>query len=231
MKNLISLLAFITALYSCGNTTDKETTVTEKACNNVDVAAQVDRAYLIETVGGFSKEEVQEWLKLEATGEQMTQGLTMFDVDTVYHAHCILGIRYNGEWMGAYPTSFSGNINYDLQTGDSLLTTDFIAADKMNELLAHCNTKLQQNIDDNRKTLVAGDGLEEVAQYLEQYPPLFTMDKINDYSISDSGVTWVYEIGFPHVMKGLEPDGHVTLSRAELQPLLKKDGPLGFMVQ
>lgn len=250
MKKLICLLAVPLALYSCGNgaeTTEQlppqDSTAANESiadCDNPAVSAKVQKAYLLQTVNDYTSEEAQNWLDEYERGTLPIQGLTAFETDTTYYGHCIIGISYRLDWMGAYPSSHIGYINYNLKTGDTLYATDFIANDKINDLIAMCNTKLQQQIADSRKALVADfnsghneleNYLEDVDNYLEQHPPGFTLDNIGNYKISNDGVIWVYEFGFPHYMQALEPDHDIKITKDELRPLLNPNGPLGFLIR
>lgn len=240
MKKLIYLLAFSLALYSCGNgaeTTEQSAqdsiAVNEPVadCNSSAVSAKVRKVYLLQTLNDYTSEEAQNWLDKYESGTLPMQGLTAFEIDTTYYGHCILGISYNLEWMGAYPSSHTGYINYNLKTGDTLRIQDVVADGKMDVLLQLCNQKLQQNIDDNRKQLVVGDGLEDAEWHIKEYPPQFTKDNINNFYVSDAGIMFRYEFDFPHVMQGMEPDGDISVSKDELRPLLSPDGPLGYLIQ
>lgn len=239
MKKLICLLAVPLALYSCGNgaeTTEQlppqDSTAANESiadCDNPAVSAKVQKAYLLQTVNDYTSEEAQNWLDEYERGTLPIQGLTAFETDTTYYGHCIIGISYRLDWMGAYPSSHIGYINYNLKTGDTLRIQDVVVEGEMDVLLQLCNQKLQQNIDDNRKQLVAGDGLEDAEWHITEYPPQFTQDNINNFYISDTGITFRYEFDFPHVMQGMEPDGDISVSKDELRQLLNSDGPLGFL--
>lgn len=204
---------------------------TKVNCDNPAVSAKVQKVYLLQTVNDYTPEEAQNWLDEYERGTLPMQGLTEFEVDTTYYGHCILGIRYDLEWMAAYPSSHIGYINYNLETGDTLRIQDVVATNKMDVLLQLCNKKLQQNIDDNRKQLVAGDGLEDAEWHIKEYPPLFTKDNINNFYLSNAGITFRYEFDFPHVMQGMEPDGDINCTKEELRPLLDPAGALGFLAE
>jgi hypothetical protein len=236
MKKLICFLAISLALSSCaGNVeTREEATVSQDLtdnCDNTAVSAKVQKVYLLQTINDFTPEEAQNWLQEYERGTLPMQGLTGFEVDTTYNGHCILGISYLIEWMGAYPSSHRGYVNYNLKTGDTLLMQDVVADGKMHALFQLCNQKLKQNIDDNRKQLVAGDGLEDAEWHIKEYPPMFTTDNINNFYISNEGVTFRYEFDFPHVMQGMEPDGEISVSKDELRSLLNTNGPLRFLIK
>jgi hypothetical protein len=60
-----------------------------------------------------------------------------------------------------------------------------------------------------------------------QEPLEFKVEHLNDFSVGDKGVTFLYDAGYPHVIKAFEPDGQYFFSYAELKPYIKPNGPLG----
>lgn len=54
----------------------------------------------------------------------------------------------------------------------------------------------------------------------------FTAANLDWFSISDRGVTFVYDYGFPHVIKAVEPTGAFFFSWARLKPYIKPGGLL-----
>ncbi|HEY9177209.1 MAG TPA: hypothetical protein VIN07_05940 [Flavipsychrobacter sp.] len=242
MKELICLLGVLAMLNSCAESAGTATSAGQQAagkadnrvredCNNATVTAKVQKAYLLQTIVDYTPEEAENWLREYEADTLPIQGLTRFDIDTTYYAHCILGIRYTYGWMGAYPSAYIGYLNYNMRTGDTLRMQDVVQMGSMDELLKLCNDKLNRNIINNRKELVAGDGLEDADRHLSNYPAVFTTENINNYYLSDSGITFFYVFEFPHVMQAMEPDGEVFLNRAELGPILQRGGALAFLAE
>ena len=52
-----------------------------------------------------------------------------------------------------------------------------------------------------------------------------------NFPISDEGVTFYYDYGFPHVIQALAPDGQYFFKWAELKPFIKPDGLLARFVR
>lgn len=47
---------------------------------------------------------------------------------------------------------------------------------------------------------------------------------LNEFSISDRGVTFHHNYGFAHVAKALEPNGEFMFTWAQLKPFIKSGG-------
>ena len=59
----------------------------------------------------------------------------------------------------------------------------------------------------------------------------FTIENLNEFAVSDTGVTFIYDYGFPHVIKALEPDGSYLVTWAKLKPFIKRPGLLARFVR
>ena len=55
----------------------------------------------------------------------------------------------------------------------------------------------------------------------------FEVKNLDEFSVSDKGVTFLYDAGFPHASRALQPAGEYFFSYAELLPYIKRNGPLG----
>ena len=55
----------------------------------------------------------------------------------------------------------------------------------------------------------------------------FDVNNLDEFSVNDQGVTFLYDAGFPHAIRALQPDGENFFSYAELRPYIKRNGPLG----
>ena len=67
-----------------------------------------------------------------------------------------------------------------------------------------------------------------VAQVFENTD--FTVESFGDFSVTDSGVMFYYDYGFPHVIQALQPSGEFVLSWAELKPYIRPAGLLARFV-
>ena len=56
------------------------------------------------------------------------------------------------------------------------------------------------------------------------------MDKLDEFSISDKGVTFLYDYGFPHAIQALEPDGRYFFTWAQMKQHIKRGGLLAKFI-
>jgi hypothetical protein len=69
---------------------------------------------------------------------------------------------------------------------------------------------------------------EERASLREALSALsFRTEDLDQFVVSDAGLTFLYDAGFPHVIQAIEPEGEYFFSYAQLAPHIRRDGPLG----
>ena len=56
----------------------------------------------------------------------------------------------------------------------------------------------------------------------------FTIYQLNNFSFSETGLSFEYVFDFPHVYKAAEPDPYITIPFSELKDYVKPNGPLNF---
>ena len=59
----------------------------------------------------------------------------------------------------------------------------------------------------------------------------YTLENLDDFSISDKGITFQYDYGFAHAIQALQPDGTYFFTFAQLKPYIKKTGVFGQFVK
>jgi hypothetical protein len=59
----------------------------------------------------------------------------------------------------------------------------------------------------------------------------FTNESFNEFSVDDKGVTILYDAGFPHAIKALQPDGRYFFTWAEIKPFIKPNGLLSRLAR
>lgn len=145
-----------------------------------------------------------------------------------YNKNGILGLTLTMSGTGAYPSVYSKPVIVNLKTGNKVQPADVFI--KLNELAAK-NKKAQQN--EIKKIL---------AEFKKEYPneeyPTdffenadFKAENLKEFTVSDKGVTFWYDYGFPHAAKALQPEGRYFFSWAELKPFIKRDGLLARFVR
>lgn len=52
----------------------------------------------------------------------------------------------------------------------------------------------------------------------------FTADDLDNFSVGEKGVTFIYDYGFPHVIQACQPSGNYFFTWNELKPYIKPGG-------
>lgn len=145
-----------------------------------------------------------------------------------YNKKGVLGIVLTMSGSGAYPTEYDRPVVVNLQSGERIKPADVFI--KLDELAALCKIAQQAEI-----TKAIADIKKDVPE--EENPSQlfkdagFTVKDLNEFSVSDKGVTFWYHYGFPHVITALQPEGRFFFSFAELKPYIKSGGVFGKYVR
>jgi hypothetical protein len=160
--------------------------------------------------------------------------LDEFDYKVNYNKNFILDIAFTQNGMGAYPDGQTRNFVINLKTGEVIKARDVFKADALKTLAEMVNRKLQEENEQTLNELKQDSSVtdEDRNYYREQYAQLkFEIKNLDDFSINDKGVTFLYDAGFPHVIQALEPNGQYFFSYAELRSFIKPEGQLGIFAR
>jgi hypothetical protein len=154
--------------------------------------------------------------------------LSEFDYKVNYNRNFILDITFRQEGIGAYPDTHFKHFAINLRNGELIRAADVFDPSTLNELAALVDRKLQAEIQQTNREISAEEreSIESLVRELK-----IDASKLDDFSISVKGVTFLYDAGFPHVIKALEPAGEYFFSFAELKPYIRREGPLGIFVR
>lgn len=179
------------------------------------LSAKIQNAISFEKVMGFNLKEEQTEI----------QWLEEADYEVNYNKNGILNIWLSMMGTGAYPSSSNESVVVNTKTG-----TVVKAADVFNNLQGLA--KLVKKYQD--KEVKAG--IEEIKKdkdFNEPNPETlfestdFDVSNLDSFSVSDEGVTFKYDYGFPHVIQALEPSGNYKITWKELKPFIKPAGLFG----
>jgi hypothetical protein len=59
----------------------------------------------------------------------------------------------------------------------------------------------------------------------------FEIENLENFEVGARGITFLYDAGFPHVIKALEPEGRYFFTYSQLKTFIRPDGPLGQFVR
>jgi len=155
--------------------------------------------------------------------------------DVKYNNHNLLDILLFIEGVGAYPDGSSRHLIFDLRTGKKLTYADLFTSSRLRSLVSKIRDVMKRGeieaIKENEETR------DRLAYYREAYPGIhkfpdeLQLKDLAGFSISDTGVTFIYRYGFAHVEQALEPSGEFFLPYAELRPFIRTDGLLARFVR
>ena len=147
-----------------------------------------------------------------------------------YNRNSILDITFTQSGSGAYPDDQSKHFAINLKNGRIFNASDVFVVSKLEALATLVNSQLQDELKE-----IAKENEKDMLDYKEivqsQGELKFAVENLNDFSVSARGVTFLFDAGYPHVIRAFEPGGQYFLSYAELKPFIKLDGPLGQFVR
>jgi hypothetical protein len=147
-----------------------------------------------------------------------------------YNRNSILDITFTQTGSGAYPDDQSRHFAIDLKTGKVLKASDVFVRNKLETLALIVDTQLQGELKE-----IAQENAQDMPEYKEivesQGELKFKLENLDDFSVSTKGITFLFDAGYPHVIRAFEPAGQYFLSYDELKPYIKHDGPLGVFIR
>ncbi len=153
--------------------------------------------------------------------------LSSFDYEIKYNKNYIFIIWLRMEGVGAYPDSVSGYFAFDVRSGRRLTLQDLFTSSSLPRLTQKIRAAIQKELKDNPEAKT------EYEQRIEVYgdesfprPEHLRLQDLDGFSISDRGMTFIYNYGFPHVIKALQPPGEFTFTWKQLKPYIKPSGLL-----
>jgi hypothetical protein len=164
------------------------------------------------------KEEIDEiqWLE-EASYKTNYNKFGIFDI-TLF----IMG-------SGAYPSESQKTVVVNLKTGERVKAADVFS--NLAGLAAKVKTAQQAEMKKANEEYKKDPNAEDFdsTSYFENVD--FTAENLDEFTVSDKGVTFIYDYGFPHVVQALQPEGRYFFSWTALKPYIKRDGLLARFVR
>ena len=160
--------------------------------------------------------------------------LSSFDYLVKYNKHGILDILLIMEGVGAYPDMSKRDFVFDLRTGKKLELKDLFETRRlanMRDLIRLKMRSQETGLEGEIKEELDGRRKSEIAAEALPLPHRLELKDLDGFSVSDRGVTFIYDYGYPHAFQGLEPSGEFYLSYRELKPFIRTDGLLARFVR
>jgi hypothetical protein len=132
-------------------------------------------------------------------------------------------------WMtgtAAYPDSVTKTVVVDITKGSRLGVTDVLK--DLEKLVPLVKKKQRAEITAATKEMKSDPDAKPEELFSETN---FTVEDFKDFAIDATGVTFMYDYGFPHVLEALQPEGKYHFAWAELKPFIRSDGLLARFVR
>jgi hypothetical protein len=153
------------------------------------------------------------------------QWLETADYHVLYNKNGILSISLFMEGSGAYPSSTTKFVVVDLRTGlRAAPATTFSNTLGLLALVKKAkNTEVAQAIVEIKKDKENNEEHpEDLFKESAQSHPV----KLDQFTVSDKGVSFHHDYGFAHVIQALQPTGEFFFTWAQLKPYIKAGGLL-----
>lgn len=151
------------------------------------------------------------------------------DYKIEYNKNGILSAALYVSGSGAYPSAYTKHVVVDLKTGNSMKASEVFI--ELPQLARFADTFLQARI---KKEIAARrkDSAEDAKTLREMIAGAkFKPKNLEFFSVSDKGVSFHFDYGFPHVALALEPENRFFFTYAQLKPFIKPGGLLAGLVR
>lgn len=182
--------------------------------------------------GNRMKEAVSYWAVFNTSLEESLTDFTWLDsldYTVNYNKNNILEVELTMEGSAAYPDFSSRTLVIDTTTGKRVAFADVFS--KFENLLVMIDKAQQKEI----RTALAEARKESAADEADLNSMFgdrrFKVSSLDEFSVSDKGVTFLFDYAFPHAFKGLEPEGRYFFTWTELKPFVRRDGLLAPFVR
>jgi hypothetical protein len=155
--------------------------------------------------------------------------LTDFTYVVNYNKNYLLDITFTQSGMAAYPDEQSKHFIINLREGRILKAQDVFESNRLDSLAATVDRELQREIKQIANENKEPDEKETVDGAYDNLK--FELKDLDEFSVGPKGITFLYDAGFPHVIKALEPEGRYFFSYSHLKPYIKRDSPLWQFIE
>lgn len=161
------------------------------------------------------KEEMSEYQWLEEA-----------DYKVLFNQQGILCVELWMTGTAAYPDSVTKTVVVDIGKGTRVAATDVLK--DLDKLAPLVKKKQRAEIDSATKEMRSDPDARPDELFSETN---FAVEDFKDFAVDASGVTFMYDYGFPHVLEALQPEGKYHFTWAELKPFIRSDGLLAQFVR
>lgn len=147
------------------------------------------------------------------------QWLENADYEVLYNDNGALCVALSIEGSGAYPSGSTKTVVVDTLIGDRVKPADTFK--NLSGLVALVKKAQKTEIAKAIKAIRKDPDFREPDPKTLFISATFKTEDLDWFSISNRGVTFNYDYGFPHVIQALQPDGKFFFSWKQLKPYIK----------
>ncbi|XHX80377.1 MAG: hypothetical protein RBJ76_10745 [Stenomitos frigidus ULC029] len=134
--------------------------------------------------------------------------LSAIDYTVNYNQNSLLDLTFTISGSGAYPSTSNKHRLVNLKTGKVVKAADVFKRESLSTIVSMVNKAMQAEV---KQAIANGD--KEGADLREQLKnQRFQTKHLDSFMISNKGITFLYDFGFPHVILALQPSGKYFLS-------------------
>lgn len=153
------------------------------------------------------------------------QWLEEADYQVDYNKNGILSVGLSMSGTGAYPSVYTKTVVVNSKTGTIVKPADVFT--NLRGLAAAVKKYQQKEIKESIAEIKKDKDFNEPNPETLFEDDDFTVENLGEFTVSDRGVIFNYDYGFPHVILALEPSGSFLLTWKELKPFIKPAGLFG----
>lgn len=147
------------------------------------------------------------------------QWLENADFEVKYNKNGLLCLDLSIEGSGAYPDGSTKTVCVDTASGNRVTPAASFTnlSGLANEVKKEQRKEIARSIEEIRKDPENWD--PDPRSLFDSSD--FKVENLDWFSISDNGITFKYDYGFPHVIQALQPEGEFFFTWAQLKPYIK----------
>lgn len=146
-----------------------------------------------------------------------------------YNKNGILSITLSVSGTGAYPSVFEKTVVIDLKTGNRAAPTDVFT--NLGRLAAKAKAKQKAEVDKSLKEIKSDPENKDFESFDYFDNTNFTVENLEEFAVTEKGVTFIYDYGFPHVILALQPEGRYFFPWNELKPFIRRGSLLAKFIR
>ena len=182
----------------------------------------LDKMNRIISIDSICMESIQE---IQSNYEKCACGTVGSGFSVNFNKHNLLSLSISVETMGAYPDGYLKSFNFNTRTGSLVYLDSLIKKDSMASLVSRLNSELKKRMEEanaiaeeDAEKPEEGDSMETLFERTE-----FSKEDLKSFTITEKGINFYFDFGFPHAFQSLEPAGDFFISKEELKKYLKED--------